>query len=83
MAYQTDFVSLGVPVHVNPAFFAQGPPPGFSTGGTGHLQAAISEVEFEEIMRRNKTVSSTAIARAVEVNFKLVNLFWWSERRSP
>jgi len=56
----------GVPVHVNPAFFAQGPPPGFSTG-PGHLGSAISEVEFEEIMRRNKTVSSTAITRAVEV----------------
>ena len=49
--------------HVNPAFFGPGgaavpgyPPPG----------GALSEVEFEEIMARNRTVSSSAIARAVQ-----------------
>ena len=46
--------------HMNPAFLAGAPgyPPPPSTG--------LSEVEFEEIMARNRTVSSSAIARAVQ-----------------
>merc|ERR1712051_964007 len=49
--------------HVNPAFFPPaGVPPGYPPPG-----AAISEVEFEEIMARNRTVSSSAIARFVSL----------------
>ncbi|XP_037071107.1 cleavage and polyadenylation specificity factor subunit 6-like [Pollicipes pollicipes] len=66
--------------HVNPAFFAPSsqPPPGYSHGPPPAAPApaatqppaapaapAISEAEFEEIMNRNRTVSSSAIARAV------------------
>jgi len=49
-------------VHVNPAFF----PPGGGVPGHPPPGAALSEVEFEEIMARNRTVSSSAIARAVQ-----------------
>ena len=48
--------------HVNPAFF----PPAGGVPGYPPPGAAISEVEFEEIMARNRTVSSSAIARAVQ-----------------
>ena len=51
--------SLPAP-HVNPAFFSQGPPP------TYPAPHGLSEPEFEEIMGRNRTVSSSAIARAVQ-----------------
>ena len=44
--------------HVNPAFFASGAAPGYPPPSSG-----LSEVEFEEIMARNRTVSSSAIAR--------------------
>ena len=47
--------------HVNPAFFPQGPP-----GYPPPLHHGLSEAEFEEIMSRNRTVSSSAIARAVQ-----------------
>ena len=46
--------------HVNPAFL--GGAPGYPPPASGGL----SEVEFEEIMARNRTVSSSAIARAVQ-----------------
>lgn len=51
--------------HVNPAFFPHGAPPASTSYGVppGH---ALSEIEFEEIMGRNRTVSSSAIARAVQ-----------------
>jgi len=49
-------------VHVNPAFF----PPGGGVPGHPPPGVALSEVEFEEIMARNRTVSSSAIARAVQ-----------------
>jgi len=57
--------------HVNPAFFPPpgGPPPvGYAPPpavpvGPPH---GLSEAEFEEIMSRNRTVSSSAIARAVQ-----------------
>ena len=49
---------VGPAPHVNPAFFPN-PPPLFSSQN-------LSEVEFEEIMSRNRTVSSSAIARAVQ-----------------
>ena len=48
--------------HVNPAFF----PPGGGVPGYPPPGAGLSEVEFEEIMARNRTVSSSAIARAVQ-----------------
>jgi len=59
--------------HVNPAFFPPpgGPPPPTSVG-YGPPPAAVGpphglgEAEFEEIMSRNRTVSSSAIARAVQ-----------------
>merc|ERR1712001_308574 len=47
--------------HVNPAFFASGAAPGYPPPSSG-----LSGVEFEEIMARNRTVSSSAIARAVQ-----------------
>ena len=47
--------------HVNPAFFPQGPP-----GYPPPMHHGLSEAEFEEIMSRNRTVSSSAIARAVQ-----------------
>jgi len=47
--------------HVNPAFFGPGGiVKGYSPGLT------LSKAEFEEIMTRNRTVSSSAIARAVQ-----------------
>jgi cleavage and polyadenylation specificity factor subunit 6/7 len=60
----------------NPHFNQQGPRPmwpgnnkmpGFENApqAPGPAQPPISEVEFEEIMGRNRTVSSSAIARAV------------------
>jgi len=52
-------------VHVNPAFF----PPVSSAPAPypePHAAHGLSEVEFEEIMNRNRTVSSSAIARAVQ-----------------
>jgi len=51
-------------VHVNPAFF----PPVSAAPVYHEPQAAhgLSEAEFEEIMTRNRTVSSSAIARAVQ-----------------
>lgn len=45
--------------HVNPAFL--GGAPGYPPPSAG-----LSEHEFEEIMARNRTVSSSAIARAVQ-----------------
>jgi len=53
--------------HVNPAFF----PPSGAGAVYGHTeplppQHQLSEPEFEEIMSRNRTVSSSAIARAVQ-----------------
>ena len=47
--------------HVNPAFFPTGPPPAAAA-----IIPGISEAEFEEIMSRNRTVSSSAISRAVQ-----------------
>ena len=49
--------------HVNPAFFQPQGPPGYPP----LMHQGLSEVEFEEIMSRNRTVSSSAIARAVQV----------------
>lgn len=40
-------------------------PPGVGFPDQGMVQPQISEVDFEEIMARNRTVSSSAIARAV------------------
>ena len=56
--------------HVNPAFIPGAPPglpppPGPLPAGGG-LPHGISEREFEDIMARNRTVSSSAIARAVQ-----------------
>jgi cleavage and polyadenylation specificity factor subunit 6/7 len=67
--------------HVNPAFFpppVAAPPPGFpppigqpppfiTDTRPPHTNEApnVSEAEFEEVMGRNRTVSSSAIARAV------------------
>ncbi|KAI9554345.1 hypothetical protein GHT06_019617 [Daphnia sinensis] len=67
--------------HVNPAFFpppVAAPPPGFpppigqpppfiTDTRPPHTNDApsVSEAEFEEVMGRNRTVSSSAIARAV------------------
>lgn len=63
----------GAPPHFN----QQGPRPMWPVGGPNKMpgqgfdappvnsQPPISEVEFEEIMGRNRTVSSSAIARAV------------------
>ncbi|XP_065579070.1 cleavage and polyadenylation specificity factor subunit 6-like isoform X2 [Artemia franciscana] len=50
--------------HVNPAFF---PPPHHPPPPPAGIadQPTISEAEFEEIMSRNRTVSSSAISRAV------------------
>ncbi len=51
--------------HLNPAFFPHGGGvPGYPPPGAAHH--GLSEVEFEEIMARNRTVSSSAIARAVQ-----------------
>jgi cleavage and polyadenylation specificity factor subunit 6/7 len=56
----------------------QAPPHGLSMPGQPHSDpyyrgvdaptnmVAISEAEFQDIMERNKTVSSSAIARAVQ-----------------
>ena len=60
--------------HVNPAFFPQGhPPPGAggypppaAHGSLPPPHHGLSDAEFEEIMSRNRTVSSSAIARAVQ-----------------
>merc|ERR550519_2913191 len=49
--------------HVNPAFFPPGAPAHLPYHDPGH---GLSEPEFEEIMSRNRTVSSSAIARAVQ-----------------
>jgi cleavage and polyadenylation specificity factor subunit 6/7 len=50
--------------HVNPAFFPPGAPgPIVPYHEVPH---GLSEPEFEEIMSRNRTVSSSAIARAVQ-----------------
>lgn len=68
-------MGMGAPPHFNP----QGPRPnmwpvggpnkmpgpGFDSIPPTNSQPPISEVEFEEIMGRNRTVSSSAIARAV------------------
>ncbi|CAG0893863.1 unnamed protein product [Darwinula stevensoni] len=58
--------------HVNPAFFPSTslPPPGFPPIAQSSYERrdsgpSMSEAEFEEIMNRNRTVSSSAIARAV------------------
>jgi len=67
--------------HMNPAFFhpASGPGPGHVSYNNPPNQGSyppmdhrgsplpqiISEMEFEEVMSRNRTVSSTAISRAV------------------
>jgi len=65
--------------HVNPAFFQQpsgapqgppghpgyGPPNGPSSRPYMNNDMGMSEQELEEIMSRNRTVSSSAIARAV------------------
>jgi len=65
--------------HVNPAFFQQpsgapqgppghpgyGPPNGPSSRPYMSNDMGMSEQELEEIMSRNRTVSSSAIARAV------------------
>lgn len=65
--------------HVNPAFFQQpsgapqgppghpgyGPPNGPSSRPYMSNEMGMSEQELEEIMSRNRTVSSSAIARAV------------------
>jgi cleavage and polyadenylation specificity factor subunit 6/7 len=49
-----------------PHFNQQGPRPmNWNQQGPAVAQPPISEVEFEEIMGRNRTVSSSAIARAV------------------
>ncbi|KAI1726417.1 RNA recognition motif domain-containing protein [Ditylenchus destructor] len=47
--------------HINPNVY-----PGFAPSFGGHVDngGAISEAEFEEIMNRNRTVSSSAISRA-------------------
>jgi len=49
--------------HVNPAFFPPGAPVPVPYHEVPH---GLSEPEFEEIMSRNRTVSSSAIARAVQ-----------------
>merc|ERR1719331_2587506 len=49
--------------HVNPAFFPPGAPVAVPFHEVPH---GLSEPEFEEIMSRNRTVSSSAIARAVQ-----------------
>lgn len=66
--------NMGAPIHFNqqgprPGMWPVGGPnkmpgPGFEVSPT-NAQPPISEVEFEEIMGRNRTVSSSAIARAV------------------
>merc|ERR1719492_721214 len=50
--------------HVNPAFFPPGSAP--MVYHEVHVPHGLSEPEFEEIMSRNRTVSSSAIARAVQ-----------------
>ncbi|KAI6068365.1 Cleavage and polyadenylation specificity factor subunit 7 [Aix galericulata] len=67
-------------LHLNPAFFpppsaALGPPPdtygkamapyNHSSRELGPPPPAVSEVEFEEIMNRNRAISSSAISKAV------------------
>ncbi|XP_040566083.1 cleavage and polyadenylation specificity factor subunit 6 [Lepeophtheirus salmonis] len=54
--------------HVNPAFFppTQQPPPHHTAYPAPPAHHGLSEIEFEEIMSRNRTVSSSAIARAVQ-----------------
>ena len=76
--------------HVNPAFFPphQGPPPGHPPPGgfppglpPPGAPTGLSEVEFEEIMSRNRTVSSSAIARAVQgkyICFYNLRYFTWT-----
>ena len=49
-------------VHVNPAFF----PAGGAAPAVYHEHHGLSETEFEETMSRNRTVSSSAIARAIQ-----------------
>merc|ERR1719419_1913704 len=51
--------------HVNPAFFPPGSAPMVPYHEV-HAPHGLSEPEFEEIMSRNRTVSSSAIARAVQ-----------------
>jgi len=51
--------------HVNPAFFPPGSAP-LVPYHEVHVPHGLSEPEFEEIMSRNRTVSSSAIARAVQ-----------------
>jgi len=67
--------------HMNPAFFHPnvpgGPPPGAPYNANGppggypppleHVAPppAITDAEFDEVMSRNRTVSSSAISRAV------------------
>merc|ERR1719312_1818378 len=51
--------------HVNPAFFPPGSAPMVPYHEV-HVPHGLSEPEFEEIMSRNRTVSSSAIARAVQ-----------------
>jgi len=59
------------PPHFNQQSRGPWQPPGASKSGAGFNEAPVvpstplSEVEFEEIMARNRTVSSSAIARAV------------------
>ena len=48
--------------HFNPAFVPGGPPAGYPPA----VPHGLSDTEFEEIMGRNRTVSSSAIARAVQ-----------------
>jgi len=50
--------------YVNPAFFPPGSAP--LVHHEVHVPHGLSEPEFEEIMSRNRTVSSSAIARAVQ-----------------
>ncbi|XP_054826339.1 cleavage and polyadenylation specificity factor subunit 7 isoform X1 [Eublepharis macularius] len=67
-------------LHLNPAFFpppnaAMGPPPdayskasapyNHSSRELGPLPPPVSEAEFEEIMNRNRAISSSAISKAV------------------
>jgi len=42
------------------------PDPYYRGGDTPTSMVSISEAEFQEIMERNKVVSSSAIARAVQ-----------------
>jgi len=59
----------GPPPHFNQQGAPRGPWPGAPGKPSGppfpeqNIPAQLSEVEFEEIMTRNRTVSSSAIAR--------------------